>query len=80
MVLIQYFSTVLCIIGMKLKKAVTYLKDVIEHKQCVPFTRFNGGVGRCAQAKGTLISLFFLFIYLYRRSRNYSRKMACQIM
>ncbi len=39
------------IAGMKLQKAVTFLKDVKEHKQCVPFRRFNGGVGRCAQAK-----------------------------
>ena len=37
--------------GMKLDKAQKYLNDVIEKKQCVPFKRFNGGVGRCAQAK-----------------------------
>ncbi len=37
--------------GMKLKKAVQYLNDVKEKKQCVPFKRFNGAVGRCAQAK-----------------------------
>ena len=37
--------------GMKLSKAYTYLADVQEHKQCVPFRRFNGGVGRTAQAK-----------------------------
>lgn len=36
---------------MPLKRAVAYLKNVIEHKECVPFRRFNGGVGRCAQAK-----------------------------
>merc|ERR1712165_615851 len=28
-----------------------YLKNVIGHKECVPFRRFNGAVGRCAQAK-----------------------------
>jgi large subunit ribosomal protein L17e len=37
--------------GMKLQKAIGYLNDVQEHKQAVPFRRFNGGVGRCAQAK-----------------------------
>lgn len=37
--------------GMKLVKAQKFLDDVIEKKQCVPFRRFNGGVGRCAQAK-----------------------------
>lgn len=36
---------------MPLKRAVAYLKNVIGHKECVPFRRFNGGVGRCAQAK-----------------------------
>ncbi|KAL0270451.1 UNVERIFIED_CONTAM: hypothetical protein PYX00_007863 [Menopon gallinae] len=36
---------------MTLRRAVRYLKNVIEHKECVPFRRFNGGVGRCAQAK-----------------------------
>lgn len=37
--------------GMQLRKAQTFLNDVCEKKQCVPFRRFNGGVGRCAQAK-----------------------------
>lgn len=36
---------------MTLRRAQKYLKAVIEHKECVPFRRFNGGVGRCAQAK-----------------------------
>lgn len=36
---------------MPLKRAVAYLKNVGEQKECVPFRRFNGGVGRCAQAK-----------------------------
>lgn len=36
---------------MALRRAQKYLKNVIEHKECVPFRRFNGGVGRCAQAK-----------------------------
>ena len=37
--------------GMKLPKAQKFLSDVIEHKQAVPFRRFRGGIGRCAQAK-----------------------------
>lgn len=37
--------------GMKLAKALQYLGDVVEHKQCIPFRRFNGGVGRTAQVK-----------------------------
>ncbi|RKP13258.1 ribosomal protein L22/L17 [Piptocephalis cylindrospora] len=37
--------------GLPLAKALKYLGDVKEHKQCIPFRRFNGGVGRCAQAK-----------------------------
>ncbi|CAG8579652.1 10382_t:CDS:2, partial [Diversispora eburnea] len=37
--------------GLKLSKAIKYLEDVKSHKQAVPFRRFNGGVGRCAQVK-----------------------------
>merc|ERR1712222_212106 len=34
-----------------LKRANRYLKNVIGLKECVPFGRFNGSTGRCAQAK-----------------------------
>lgn len=34
---------------MPLRRAVQYLKNVKDKKECVPFRRFNGGVGRCAQ-------------------------------
>ncbi|KAK0487570.1 Rapamycin-insensitive companion of mTOR, N-term-domain-containing protein [Armillaria novae-zelandiae] len=37
--------------GLKLAKAYTYLADVQEHKQIIPFRRFAGGVGRASQAK-----------------------------
>ncbi|XP_050509580.1 60S ribosomal protein L17-like [Diabrotica virgifera virgifera] len=37
--------------NMPLKRAVAYLNNVITQQECVPFKRFNGGVGRCAQAK-----------------------------
>ncbi|PVU97098.1 hypothetical protein BB559_002146 [Furculomyces boomerangus] len=36
--------------GRKLLNAITYLGDVKEHKQCVPFRRFQGGTGRTSQA------------------------------
>merc|ERR1711862_443437 len=33
------------------KNAQSYLSDVCEKKQCVPFRKFIGGIGRTAQAK-----------------------------
>ncbi|KAJ8304474.1 hypothetical protein KUTeg_018057 [Tegillarca granosa] len=36
---------------MHIKRATRYLKNVMEKKEVVPFRRFNGGVGRKAQAK-----------------------------
>lgn len=36
---------------MTLRRAQRFLKNVTERKECVPFRRFNGGVGRTAQAK-----------------------------
>ena len=45
------YETARAISKMPFKRAVTYLKNVIAHKECVPFRRFNGAVGRCAQAK-----------------------------
>jgi hypothetical protein len=36
---------------MNLQKAYTYLADVQEHKQIIPFRRFAGGIGRASQAK-----------------------------
>ncbi|KIJ64501.1 hypothetical protein HYDPIDRAFT_181762 [Hydnomerulius pinastri MD-312] len=37
--------------GLKLTKAYSYLGDVVDHKQVIPFRRFAGGVGRASQAK-----------------------------
>lgn len=34
---------------MHLRKAISYLNDVRDKKQIVPFRRYNGGVGRKAQ-------------------------------
>lgn len=36
---------------MPLRRAQRFLKNVTEKKECVPFRNFNGGVGRCSQAK-----------------------------
>lgn len=36
---------------MTLRRAQRFLKNVMEQHECVPFRRFNGGVGRCSQAK-----------------------------
>lgn len=44
-------ETAACIRRMHIRKATKFLNDVIKHKQCVPFRRFNGSVGRCAQVR-----------------------------
>uniref|UniRef100_A0A8C3FAY7 Large ribosomal subunit protein uL22 n=1 Tax=Chrysemys picta bellii TaxID=8478 RepID=A0A8C3FAY7_CHRPI len=44
-------ETIEAIKGMHIRNATKYLKDVTLKKQYVPFCRYNGGVGRCAQAK-----------------------------
>lgn len=36
---------------MNLKKAQTYLKEVIAHKDVIPFRRYRYGCGRASQAK-----------------------------
>ncbi len=36
---------------MLLKKAQQYLHEVLEHKRCVPFTKYEGSTGRTGQAK-----------------------------
>merc|ERR1719480_638656 len=41
---------------MTLNAAKTYLADVIEKKQCIPFRKFIGGIGRTAQAKAFKMS------------------------
>jgi len=37
--------------GLGLRAAIKYMKDVIAHKRCIPFTHFKNHVGRTAQAK-----------------------------
>jgi large subunit ribosomal protein L17e len=36
---------------MLVKKAQEYLNDVLSHKRCVPFTKYEGSTGRTGQAK-----------------------------
>ena len=45
------FETGRAIKGMYLKTAIKYLKDVLGHKRCVPYTRYRNHTGRTAQAK-----------------------------
>lgn len=44
-------ETAKAIKGMNVAKAKKYLEDVMEHKRCIVFRRFCGGVGRTALAK-----------------------------
>lgn len=48
--------------GMSVKRAQAYLKNVIARTECVPFKKFRGGIGKCAQAKQfktTIVSKHF---------------------
>ena len=36
--------------GMQLEKAQAYLKDVIDHKRCIPFRKYAATAGRTSQA------------------------------
>ncbi|CAG9764602.1 unnamed protein product [Ceutorhynchus assimilis] len=44
-------ETANAISGMQVTRAQQYLKNVLGHKECVPFKKFSGGIGKCAQAK-----------------------------
>merc|ERR1712055_463553 len=44
-------ATVKRLKGMSLERAKKFLKNVLDRKECVPFFRFNSGVGQCSQAK-----------------------------
>lgn len=48
-------ETAQAIKGMHIRKANKYLRDVVVKHQCVPFRRYNGGVGRCAQVGFTVL-------------------------
>ena len=36
--------------GMLIKKAEAYLKEVLDHKKCIPYTKYDGSMGRTGQA------------------------------
>jgi len=44
-------ETAMTLKHMHLRRAVAFLKNVVAQKECVPFRRYTGGVGRCSQAK-----------------------------
>ncbi|KAK2765872.1 60S ribosomal protein L17 [Emmonsiellopsis sp. PD_33] len=44
-------ETAQAINGWKLQRAVSYLENVIAHKEAVPMRRYAGSTGRCAQGK-----------------------------
>ncbi|XP_040097354.1 60S ribosomal protein L17-like [Oryx dammah] len=44
-------ETAQAIKGVHIQKATKDLKEVTLKKQCIPFHGYNGGVGRCAQAR-----------------------------
>ena len=44
-------ETAKAIKDLPLDKAKKYLEAVLEHKRCIPFRRYCGGVGRTSQAK-----------------------------
>lgn len=44
------YETARAVRGMKIKKAIRYMEEVLEHKRCVPYFHYNGHVGRTAQA------------------------------
>ena len=44
-------ETAMAVKGMKVDKALRYLKDCADHKQIIPYRRFKGDVGRKAQCK-----------------------------
>ena len=50
------YETCQAIKGMNLKAAVKYLQDVCEKKQCVPFRKYTGCIGRTPQAKAFKMS------------------------
>ena len=47
------FETAAAIRRMSLKKAKSYLEDVLEKKNAIPIRRYTGGYGRHGQAKLT---------------------------
>lgn len=56
---------------MPLRRAIKFLKNVKEHKEIVPFKRFNGGVGRKAQvisSRQVYWPLLLFFVIVSKRN------------
>ncbi|KAF2874037.1 60S ribosomal protein L17 [Massariosphaeria phaeospora] len=49
-------ETAQAINGWKLERAVTYLQNVLEHKEAIPMRRYAGGTGRASQGKAFGVS------------------------
>ena len=47
-------ETAQAINGWKLQRALAFLENVKEHKECVPMRRYAGSTGRCAQGMSGL--------------------------
>ena len=45
------YETARAVKGLNLDKAIKYLENVLEHRDCIPYRRFTGHVGRTTQAK-----------------------------
>ncbi len=44
------YETAKAIKGLSIAKAKQYLKDVLRHRRCIPYTKHYGGIGRTGQA------------------------------
>ena len=64
-------ETVNALRGMKLKRAIQYLKNVQEQKEIVPTTRYRYGVGRHAQVYTLSIFLIFLLFLMHPTSSHH---------
>lgn len=69
-------ETAQAIKGMHIRKANKYLRDVIVKHQCVPFRRYNGGVGRCAQVSSLRVWLKNHVCYTERNRSGVGLKVA----
>ena len=44
------YETAKAVKGLTIAKAKQYLKDVLRHRRCIPYTKHYGGIGRTGQA------------------------------
>jgi large subunit ribosomal protein L17e len=50
-------ETAQAINGWKLERALTYLGNVLEHKEAIPMRRYAGGTGRTAQGEFPMFAI-----------------------